>query len=147
MDRSGLTSSPEASWLAALTNNVSNQKLYNNIVKELINGVIRAGSWLVLSLVGSIICLHFYLFCCYFQILCGIGDFPSGWLGREGREERTSRGERMLRRERMLSGERTLWRNRTWGGTGLGRRRGEQLRGSPEHVFSRIEQRLTYLNM
>ena len=68
-------------------------------------------------------------------------------LGRGEREQRTSRRDRTLRGERMLRGERTLWGNRTWRGTGLGSRRGEQGRGSPEYVFSRIEQRLTYLNM
>ena len=62
-------------------------------------------------------------------------------LGRGEREQRTSRGERMLR------GERTLWVNKTWRVAGFGSRRGEQRRGSPEHMFSRIKQRLTYLNM
>ena len=50
--RSGLTYSPQASWLEAINSNLSNQKLYNNIVKEILNGLTRAFSWLVLSLVS-----------------------------------------------------------------------------------------------
>ena len=70
-----------------------------------------------------------------FKILYGIGDLPSGLLGRGGREERT------------WSMERTWGGVRKLRGTVLGMRRGEQERESPEHVFSRIEQRLEYLNM
>ena len=75
VDRSGLTSSPEASWLAAINNNISNQKLYNNIVKEIINGVIRAGSWLVLSLVGIIISLQFSHFDVVLRFCMELGIF------------------------------------------------------------------------
>ena len=32
---------PEASWLAAIQKNVANQSLYNNVVKEILNGVLR----------------------------------------------------------------------------------------------------------
>ena len=32
---------PEASWLTAIYKNVANQSLYNNVVKEILNGVLR----------------------------------------------------------------------------------------------------------
>ena len=32
---------PEASWLTAIYKNVANQSLYNNAVKEILNGVLR----------------------------------------------------------------------------------------------------------
>ena len=49
--RLGVTLEPEASWQTALTSNLSQQKLYNNVVKELLNGLIRSFSWILLSLV------------------------------------------------------------------------------------------------
>ena len=32
---------PEASWLTAIYKNVANQSLYNNVVKEILNGILR----------------------------------------------------------------------------------------------------------
>ena len=32
---------PEASWLTAIKKNLANQSLYNNVVKELLNGLLR----------------------------------------------------------------------------------------------------------
>ena len=32
---------PEASWLTAIYKNLANQSLYNNAVKEILNGVLR----------------------------------------------------------------------------------------------------------
>ena len=39
-----LSLQPEASWLKAIYKNLSNQNLYNNIVKELLNGILREKS-------------------------------------------------------------------------------------------------------
>ena len=36
-----LSLEPEASWLKAIQKNLENQNLYNNIVKELLNGILR----------------------------------------------------------------------------------------------------------
>ena len=32
---------PEASWITAISKNLANQSLYNNVVKEILNGVLR----------------------------------------------------------------------------------------------------------
>merc|ERR1712062_606823 len=42
---------PEANWLTAINKNLANQSLYNNVVKEILNGFLRSIGWIVLSLV------------------------------------------------------------------------------------------------
>ena len=104
VDRSDLTFSPDASWIVAINSNLNNQKLYNNIVKELINGILRAFSWAVLSLVLKVCSDCFYTMDCLFQMLYGLGDLPSllfgagerepraGWRGRSRESWRMRRG-------------------------------------------------------
>ena len=42
MEKQSITGlQPEASWLTAIYKNLANQSLYNNVVKEILNGVLR----------------------------------------------------------------------------------------------------------
>ena len=43
---------PEASWLTAIYKNVANQSLYNNVVKEILNGVLRNESLKIIKPTG-----------------------------------------------------------------------------------------------